>query len=185
MALTLWRGSDLLGALITRADSADDRLAKRSRPPSFSAFLIPAHDKPELQGVTQMAFSPKFGVGVQQHATEPHFISASTHHAAKTVTNPGPVTLEPMSPDAIKGVPPDLQLTVRTEDGAVYLPGQLLLQEIRYDPTLFEIALREVPGAALIDGSVWLAFLGFDSETESPLHNVASAEQVTSDFIRR
>ncbi|QJR37500.1 hypothetical protein [Gemmatimonas groenlandica] len=87
---------------------------------------------------------------------------------ATRVTNPGPVALEPMSAEAVAGVPWERQLTVRAADGAVYLPSQILLQEVRYEPALYVAAFREAPSEALVDGSVWCVFIAFASDTESP-----------------
>jgi hypothetical protein len=57
----------------------------------------------------------------------------------------------------------------RAVDGTVYLPRQTLLQEVRYEPALYDVALREVPREALVDGSVWCVFLDFASAAEVPV----------------
>jgi hypothetical protein len=73
-----------------------------------------------------------------------------------------------MSPEAVAGVPWDVQLTIRAADGAAYLPRQIRLEEVRYEPALYETVLHEVPPEALIDGSVWCAFIAFASDAEAP-----------------
>lgn len=50
----------------------------------------------------------------------------------------------------------------------MHLPLQIRLQELRYEPEHYEIALREVPAEALMNGSVWWAFLVFASEIDLP-----------------
>jgi hypothetical protein len=73
-----------------------------------------------------------------------------------------------MSAEALAGVPRDVQLTVRAVDGMVYLPQQIRLQEVRYEPALYDVALREAPREALVDGSVWCVLLDFASAAEAP-----------------
>jgi hypothetical protein len=73
-----------------------------------------------------------------------------------------------MSPEDAQGVPRELQLTVHDAEGRVYLPLQLRLEEVRYEPAQYEIALREIPAEALIDGSVWCAFIVFPSDVDAP-----------------
>jgi hypothetical protein len=168
MTLTLWRGDESLGELIPRARSQRERPPSRNKPPSLSAFLIPAPHAVALEGVWQIAWPPEFNIGVQQHAVEPDIVAERAQRAAARVTNPGPVALEPMSPESIAGVQPDGQLMVRAADGAVYLPRQIRLEEVRYEPALYEAMLREVPREALINGSVWCAFIAFASDIEAP-----------------
>lgn len=168
MTLTLSRGDESLGELIVRACSEHGHPPSRNKRPSLSAFLVPAPDAVTLVGVWQIVWPPAIGVGVQQHAVEPDIVAERAKRAATRVTNPGPVALEPMSPEAIAGVPRDVQLTVRASDGAVYLPSQIRLQEVRYEPALYEAVLREVPREALINGSVWCAFIAFASDIEAP-----------------
>lgn len=168
MTLTLWRGDQLLGALIARARSAPEPPPARTKPPSLSAFLVPAPDAAVLNGVWQIALPPEFGLGVQQHAVEPDIVAERERHAATRVSNTGPAPLQRMAPEAAAGVSPDMQLTVRTEDGVVYLPRQIRLEEVRYEPALFDDALREVPHEALINGSIWCAFIAFASDAEAP-----------------
>jgi hypothetical protein len=168
MTLTLWRGSQLLGELRARARSAYEQPPSRPRPPSLSAFLVPTPQAAALDGIWQIAWPPEAGIGVQQHAIEVDVVAEREQRAATRVTNPGPAALEPMSPEAVAGVPRDLQLTVRTADGATYLPRQIRLEEVRYGPALYEAALREVPREALVDGSVWCVFIAFASDAEAP-----------------
>jgi hypothetical protein len=73
-----------------------------------------------------------------------------------------------MSAEAVAGVPRAVQLTVRAVDGTVYLPQQLRLQEVRYEPALYDVALLEAPREALVDGSVWCVFLHFAPAAEAP-----------------
>ena len=167
MTLTLWRGNHLLGELQERARSAYERPA-RPKPPTLDAFLVPAPDVGALDGVWQIAWPPEAGLGVQQHAIEADVVAERQQRAATLVTHSGPVTLEPMSPEAVAGVPRDVQLTIRGADGAVYLPRQISLEEVRYEPALYEAALREVPREAFVNGIVWCVFIAFASDAEAP-----------------
>jgi hypothetical protein len=168
VTLTLWRGEHLLGELLMRAPSERVRPPSPDKPPSLSAFLVPAPDAVALEGVWQIAFPPEVGIGVQQCGVEPDIVAERKQRWATRVTNPGPVALEPMSSGAVAGVPRDVQLTIRASDGAVYLPRQLRLEEVRYEPALYDNALREVPPEAFINGSVWCAFIAFASDAEAP-----------------
>jgi hypothetical protein len=73
-----------------------------------------------------------------------------------------------MSPDEAKGVPREVQLTVHDAEGQEYLPLQVRLQEVRYEPAHYEAVLREIPAEALINGSVWCAFVDFASDLDAP-----------------
>lgn len=168
MTLTLWRGEVLLGELVMRARSTRERPASRPKPPSLSAFLLPAPSAMAMEGVWQIALPPEAGIGVQQHTIDLDIVSERAQRTATRVTNPGPVALEPMSAEAITGVHRDLQLTVRAADGAVYLPRQIRLQEVRYEPMHHDAVLQQVPPEALIQGSVWCVFIAFASDTEAP-----------------
>lgn len=168
MPLTLWRGDQLLGALVARPRSRYALPPARNKPPQLSAFLVPAPDAAALDGIWQIAMPPGFGIGVQQHAVEPDIVAERERRAATRVSSTGPMPLQRMSPEAAAGVSPDVQLTVRTDDGAVYLPRQIRLQEVRYEPSLFDEALREVPRETLIDGSVWYVLIGFASDADAP-----------------
>ena len=161
MTLTLWRGDQLLGELRTRASSPRTR---RAKPPSLSAVLIPADGAPAPSGVWQlcMPFGP---VGaVQQHPLEPDVVAE--RHRRPHQESSG--ALQPMSPEEAAGVPREVQLTVRDAAGTVFLPRQILLEEVRYEPAHYEDALREVPAEALVNGSVWGFFASFASELEAP-----------------
>jgi hypothetical protein len=138
------------------------------KPPSLSAFLIPAPDAVALDGVWQIAMPPEAGVGVQQLAIEPDIVAERQQRYATRATNSGPVELQLMSPEAVAGVSPAVQLTVRAGDGAVYLPHQIRLEEMRFEPALYATALREIPREAFINGSVWCAFIAFASDAEAP-----------------
>ena len=82
--------------------------------------------------------------------------------------NPGPIALQPMSPEEARGVPREVQLTVHDAEGRVYLPLQIRLEEVRYEPAQYDIALREIPAESLINGSVWCAFVVFASDLDAP-----------------
>jgi hypothetical protein len=169
MTLTLWRGNQLLGELRARARSAYERPPSHPRPPSLSAFLVPAPEAAALDGIWQIAWPREAGIGVQQHAVEVDVVAEREQRVATQVTNPGPVALEPMSAEAVAGVPWDLQLTVHAADGVAYLPRQIRLAEVRYEPALYEAALREVPRDALVNGSVWCVLIAFASDAEAPV----------------
>ena len=168
MTLTLWRGDELLGELIARVRPAHERPQLRHKPPLLSAYLVPAPDSVALDGVWQIVLPPEVGVGVQQRAVEPDIVAERAQRAATQVTTSGPVALEPMSPEAVAGVPQEVQLTVRAADGTVYLPRQIRLQESRYEPALYEAVLQEVPLRAFSNGSIWSAFIAFASDAEAP-----------------
>lgn len=160
MTLTLWRGEQLLGELRTRPPSPHARPQPSDKPPSLSAFLVPSANGADLRGVWQLHF-PIPGLGVQQHSVEPDIVAQRDQRAAMHRANHGPVALEPMSPEQVKGVPPEMQLTVRDMDGRIFLPRQIRLEEVRYEPAHHEVALREAPAEALIDGSIWRVFIAF------------------------
>jgi hypothetical protein len=169
LTVTLWRGERLLGALIVRPPSGYERRPARPKPPSLFAFLVPVPEVGPLEGVWQIALPEAAGLGVQQQAVEPDIVAEREQRAATRVpSNSGPVALQPMSPEAVAGVPREVQLTVRTEDGMVYLPRQIHLQEVRYEPLLYDTALREVPREALTSGRVWCAFITFASDADAP-----------------
>src|SRR5215207_1621314 len=109
MTLTLWRGDELLGELIARPRSEYARPPLHHKPPSLSAFLVRAPDVVALDGVWQIAFPPEVGIGVQQRPVEPDIVAERAQRAATRVRNPGPVGLEPMSPEAVAGVSRDQQ----------------------------------------------------------------------------
>jgi hypothetical protein len=164
VTLTLWRGEQLLGELRTRAPSPRPRPEARVKPPSLSAFLIPAEGAPALSGVWQLRFP--FGPAVRQHPVEPDIVAE--RYLRPQQENSGPVALQPMSPEEEAGVPREIQLTVRDAAGTVFLPRQLHLLEVRYEPEHYETARREVPAEALVNGSVWCLFVAFASELDAP-----------------
>jgi hypothetical protein len=167
MTLTLWRGDQLLGELRKRAPSPQDQPRRPGKPPSLSAVLLAAPGA-RLIGVWQV--NPPFPgfAAVQQFPIEPDIVAERARRDATRVVNPGPIALQPMSPEEAQGVPREVQLTVRDADGRVYLPLQVHLQEVRYEPAQYEIALREIPAEALINGSVWCAFIVYASDLDAP-----------------
>lgn len=167
MTLTLWRGDQVLGELRMRAASPHERPPRADKPPTLSAVLIPV-DSADLHGVWQVVL-PLPGLPlVRQYPVEPDIVAERERRFATRQENPGPVALKPMSPDEARGVPPAVQLTVRDAVGHVYLPSQIRLEEVRYEPAHYDIALREIPAEALINGSVWCAFVAFASALDAP-----------------
>jgi hypothetical protein len=158
----------LLGELRKRAPSPYEQGPRPGKLPSLSAVLIPAADAPALNGLRQVYVQLGPLSTVQQFPVEPDIVAERYRRAAVPQTNPGPVALHPMSPAEAAGVPRDVQLTVRDADGTAFLPRQIQLLEVRYEPALFEVALREVPTEALVNGSVWCVFVSFASEFEAP-----------------
>jgi hypothetical protein len=165
--LTLWRGDHVLGELRTLAVSPRDRPPRIDRRPTLSAVLIPV-ESADLRGVWQVV-SPILALGgVQQYPVEPDIVAEREQRFATGQANPGPVALQPMSPEVARGVPPAVQLTVRDAQGRIYLPREIFLQEIRHERAQYDIALGDVPAEALIDGSVWSAFVAFTSAADAP-----------------
>ena len=160
MALTLWRGDELLGELVPRALPRAPSADRANKPPSLAAFLIRAADAPPCEGMWQIA-ARMAGIGVQQHPVEPDIVGQRYQRATRTPANSGPVALRPISPDAAEGVPVEKQLTVHDDQGTVYLPLQLMLQESRLEPEHYAGVLREAPASALVDGVVWTVFIVF------------------------
>ncbi len=167
MTLTLWRGDELLGEL--RARPAVPRAAPRpaNKPPSLSAFLIPKVKPCELVGVWQIHV-PMAGMGVQQHPVAPDIVAQRGETTAHYSPHRSSAAQEPMTAEQAQGVPEERQFTVRDNAGKVYRPLQLRLMESRFEPSHFDDVLREVPGEALIDGSVWNVFVDFASVTDAP-----------------
>lgn len=167
MTLTLWRGDRLLGELRTRAPDPYEQPRRRDKPPSMSAVLV-ATPSAQLVGVWQL-HTPILGFpGVHQYPVEPDIVADRARRSAAREVNPGPVELQPMSPEEAQGVPREVQLTVRDAEGRLYLPLQIRLGEVRYEPAQYEIALREIPAEALSNGSVWCAFVVFASDIDAP-----------------
>ena len=167
--MTLWRGDLLLGGLRPRPESTELVVPLRPKPPTLSAFLLREPDASALDGIWQIVWPPEAGVGVQQHAIEPDIVATRAQRYATRKNNAGPVELQPMSPEAVAGVPAGAQLTVRGEDGAVYLPRQIRLEEVRFESAQYAAALREIPHEALVDGSVWCVFIAFASDADAPV----------------
>ena len=167
MTLTLWRGDRLLGELRTRAPDPNEQPWRRDKPPSISAILVAAPSA-QLVGVWQVQLPIPGLPAIHQYPLEPDIVAERQHRRAAMQVNPGPVKLQPMSPEEAQGVPREVQLTVHDAGGRVYLPWQIRLEEVRYEPAQYEIALREIPAEALINGSVWCAFVVFASDIDAP-----------------
>jgi hypothetical protein len=159
--LTLWRGEQLLGRLLPRTQAEVD--SRPDRPPTLSAFLVLSADAPKLEGVWQV--HPFFGMGVQQDPIEAEIVGVRDRRPSKY---PSSGALEPATPEQIAGVSREVQLTIRNEAGQIWMPRQISLREFRYNPEDLERARRDVPAEALINGSIWLVFAGFDSPTDAP-----------------
>ncbi len=167
MTLTLWRGDHFLGELRKRAPSPYEQPRRRDRPPSLSAVLVAAPGAP-LVGVWQVRPPIPGFAAVHQYPVEPDIVAERGRRDATHQVNSGPIALQPMSPEEAQGVPREVQLTVRDAEGREYLPLQVLLEEVRYEPAQYEVALREIPAEALINGSVWCAFVVFASDLDAP-----------------
>lgn len=168
MSLTLWRGDQLLGALRTRAPSAYEQRPRPGKPPSLSAVLIPSVEARALSGVWQVHIEIGTFSAVRQFPIEPDIVAERYRRPAAQQQHSGPLELRPLSPAEAAGVPREVQLVVRDADGAAFLPRMIQLVEVRYEPALYEVALREVPSEALVNGSVWCVFISFASEAEAP-----------------
>ena len=169
MALTLWRGDQLLGELRPRPSTHTSTSRGRSshKPPTLSAILVRNSDAARLEGVWQI-HSGIPGIGVQQYPVEVDIVAERYTRGARSPSNPGPVALRPMSPEEARGVATEVQLTVHNAAGRVYLPLQLRLQESRFEPEHYATALEEAPAEALVDGVVWTVFIVFASDIDAP-----------------
>jgi len=167
MTLTLWRGDQLLGELRMRPPDPHEPPRRRDKPHALSAILVAAPNAP-LSGLWQVQLPVLGGSSIHQYPVEPDIVAERSRNGSGREGNPGPIELQLMSPEEAKGVPREIQLTVRDADGRVYLPLQIRLQEMRYEPTHQEMALREIPAEALMDGSVWWVFVAFASEIDVP-----------------
>jgi hypothetical protein len=166
MTLTLWRGNQLVGELLPRSPAHQPH-QRAGKPPSVAAFLVRSADAPPFEGVWQ--FAPPFpGMGVQQRPVEPDIVAQRYRRATRAQPSPGPVALQPMSPDEAKGIPVENQLTVHEASGRIYRPLQVVLRESRYEPEHYADALREAPPNALVDGVVWTVLVVFTSELDAP-----------------
>ena len=167
MTLTLWRGDHLLGELRKRAPNPHEQPRRRDKPPSLSAILVAATDA-RLVGIWQVHPPVPGFAAVHQYPVEPDIVAERFRRDGTRQVNPGPVALEAMSPEEARGVPREIQLTVHDEEGRVYLPLEVRVEEVRYEPANYQIALREIPPEALINGSVWCAFVVFASDRDAP-----------------
>lgn len=167
MALTLWRGDELLGELLPRSPERQVSSRRPGKPPSLAAFLIRDVDGPRCEGIWQFA-PPLPGIGVQQRPREPDIVAQRYQRATRPQTSSGPVALHPMSPDEAKGIPIEQQLTVHDAEGRVYRPLQISLLESRFEPEHYADALREAPPNALVNGVVWTVLVVFASEIDAP-----------------
>ena len=183
MTLTLWRGERLLGELWKRAPSPRSAGARLDNAPTLAAFLIRAAPDLALEGVWQIRpFLP--GVGVQQKPVDPDIVAERGRRAAAPQPNAGPQALGPMSPEQIAGVPPEMQLTIRDERGQVWLPRQIHLLEVRYEPERAAMALREAPPEALVEGSIWCVSAAFESAVDAPGDATGHAVRMSSSLCR-
>jgi PAS domain-containing protein len=167
MTLTLWRGDQLLGELRMRPPDPHEPPRRRDKPQALSAILVAAPNA-QLSGVWQVQLPVPGASSIHQYPVEPDIVAERSRHGSGREVNPGPVELQPMTPEEAEGVPREVQLTLQDAGGRVYLPLQIRLQEIRYEPTHHEMALREIPAEALMDGRVWWAFVAFVSEIDVP-----------------
>ena len=166
MALTLWRGSTLLGELRERPPSPYRVWALNGPHPSLSAVLLPRADAP-LEGVWQFRHSLSRRAPVFQHAVPPDIVS-ERHRPHARPTASAVVALGPGPPVRQRGVPREQQLRVIGDVGAELPIRSVQMMESRYEEKDFAVPLREVPAAALVNGSVWTVFVVFTRE----LHNV-------------
>lgn len=139
----------------------------RAEPPSLSAVLV-ASPGAHLSGVWQVRTLIPGVAAIHQYPVEPDIVAERPHRAASRPRKPAHVNLHPMTLEEAPGVPREVQLTVRDAEGRVYVPRQVTLQEVRYEPSQYEIPLREVSAEALIRGSVWCVFAVFDSAVDVP-----------------
>ena len=167
MALTLWRGDQLVGELLTRSSPRQTTSHRAGKPPQLAAFLVRAADAPPCESIWQVA-PPIPGIGVRQRPLEPDIVAQRYQRSARPQPSAGPATLHAMSPDEANGVPVEKQLTVRDASGRAYLPLQISLLESRFEPEYYADALREAPANALVDGVVWTVLVVFASEADAP-----------------
>lgn len=167
MPLTLWRGDQLLGELRTRAPDPHEPPRRPDRPQTLSAILVAAPNAQPM-GVWQVHLPVPGSSSIHQYPVEPDIVAERSRHGPGREMNTGHVVLQPMSPEEAKGVPRDIQLTVQDAGGRMHLPLQIRLQELQYEPEHYEIALREVPAEALMDGSIWWAIVVLASEIDLP-----------------
>ena len=165
MSLTLWRGDHLFAELRLRPSSPDERSSSNSRR-SFLAFLVPVAGGPELVGVWQV-HAPLPGLGVQQYPVEPDIVGERGSAARRVPNRSGPVALQRMTPEEIRGVEKAAQLTIRDGVGNVCLPLQLHITEFRYPPDGRDAVLSSEPDAPFVGDSVWLASVVVESEDEA------------------
>lgn len=161
MALTLWRGEQLLGELQRRTVMSQQRGPRPERAPMLPAFLLPSANSPLLSGVWQIQLERAGAVA--QIPIEPDIVADRTHRTPA----PSSGALEPMSSDHI--VPVEMQLTVRDAHGRIFLPPQIHLEEIRYRPEGLDLVRHGAPPEALADGSIWCVLIVFDPDVEAPI----------------
>jgi hypothetical protein len=134
----------------------------------LSAALVPAVNAPALSSIWQIHVTIGTFSAVEQFPIEPDIVAERYRRVAAHHATTGPIELQPMSAAEAAGVPSEVQLRVQDADGTAFLPRQIGLQEVRYEPALYEVALREVPSEALVNGSVWCVFVSFASEVDAP-----------------
>lgn len=162
MTFTLWRGSRLLGEL--RSVPTDDD-PDPAEPPSFMAVLVPAPDAPAFDHVWQVQFSSS-EIGVQQEFIEPDAEAERDPRSARHQQNSRRVAGRRVAPGESKGVPPELQFTIRDAAGKSYLPHQLVLEK-GLVPEEFANALVGGTTASLFDGGVWTVAVFFEPGSEA------------------
>lgn len=168
MSLTLWRGDQLLGDLYPQAPDRNAAPQRDDKPPSMSAFLIPATNATPV-GIWQIHWLfPEFST-VHQQAVEPDIVAERHQQRVTRPANAKSVDLQPMAPEEIRGVPRELQLTVRDERGTRYLPSMIRVQESRFEAAHLPGVLQQIPPEALTNGSVWSVLISFSSHADAPV----------------
>jgi hypothetical protein len=162
MALTLWRGSTLLGELRERRPSPLRVRALHGTHPTLSAVLLARADAP-LEGVSQIRVSPSRRGPVLQHAVPVDIVSERHGPRAPVDRASAAAALKALASEPLRGVPRERQFRVVGDAGDEIPIRGLRIQESRYEEKDFAVPLREVPPAALVNGSVWTVSVFFDA----------------------
>jgi hypothetical protein len=162
MALTLWRGSTLLGELRERPPSSLRVWALHGPHPTLSAVLLPRADAP-LEGVSQTRVSPSRRGPVLQHAVPVDIVSERHGQRAQVPSASAAAALKAAGSEPQRGVPRERQFRVVSAAGDEIPIRGVRIQESRYEEKDFAVPLREVPPAALVNGSVWTVSVFFDA----------------------
>ena len=163
MPLTLWHGSTLLGELHERPPSPYRVWALHGPHPTLSAVLLPRPGAP-LEGVWQFRHSLSRRAPVFQHAVPPDIVSERYRPRARDSGAAAAVAPSPMPAERRQGVPREQQFRVVSAAGAEIPIRAVRIEESRYEEKDFAVPLREVPPAALVNGSVWTVFVVFTRE---------------------